>query len=266
MRLLTRSSLSTLTQFELPPLDESRLDRRVGLTMDPAHRKYGTQALCRCQTKPLFIASIGDPIDWDCSGRPPGSMPAIVRRNVDWNCDVETLKGAEDWSRVLFIPPSPPSTVTTLVREMTDEIALQVLIPPVARVAARQAGSVARVTWSAIPLDVVLAYRVYRAAAGGPPAHVGYTEQPAFDDRGVAPGAPYAYTVSAIAADRGGPTRLPYEQPDQIRAFLADIAPVRSRRWTTDGRGDTGGAAQPLPRALYETLPSRSVTITAGDK
>lgn len=147
------------------------------------------------------------------------------------------------------------------MRELDDVIASRIQIPPVAGVRGTVAGPAVRIEWKPIPLDLALAYRVYRrVGADGPATLIATTEQSAFEDRSVASGTGYTFTVTALLADRGGATRLPIE-PERVREFLSSTAPVRSRQWATFGLRDAPAGLPSVPRAIYETRPSRSVTI-----
>ena len=252
------------SRFVLPSQHENKLDRRTGLSPNSAWAAYGTHVYCRCNGQSTPVISIGAPIDWDCSERHPAAPPTVVRHDVDLSCAIEELTGAEDWSRIVLRPPSSPPPLLERIEELTDEVARQIVITPVAAVSARIAGNAARISWAPKALDLVYGYRVYRQAAEGPRRLVGATELTSFDDTTVAAGTAYSYSVSAIVGNRGGVTRLPLEGRPVVE-FLVKNAPNRMRSISVNV-ADVDVPGPGAPQALFETMPSRSATIFIGER
>jgi len=120
------------------------------------------------------------------------------------------LAGFNDWQNIILKPSvsalgaTPQSVVGVKVSsEITPKEADTIRLFPVADVAAVKTGANIFVRWNQIPLDRVLAYRVYRATGTGARPElagtVDATIHPSFTDAGVKQGA-YQYFVTAVFA------------------------------------------------------------------
>ena len=254
-------------------LDEQKLDRFAGMTSDQSLAKYGSHMICGCQLPTVFIESIAKSTDWDCSER-PFTAGDVVSADVNGTCSTERLTGADDWSEVQLVQPQGggiSSSLSANLREMDLGMARKISIPPVAAVNVNAVGSNAAVVrWTPIPLDRVLAYRVFRQAGQSAPVRVASTDRDMFIDTGIDPGVEYRYSVSALVADRGAAKPI-YLDPDRVDEFRRFVSPTRGARWGLAGMtlplaGATAGqpAAWTAPKVLYQTPPSNIATLRAG--
>lgn len=192
---------------------ESKLNKNTGLTSNPALTKYGTQYICCATCKnansiPVNVSSIvGTPIDWNCDGT---FQPATVATDINGDNTITDLSGADDWQNIVLKPAGPTSGVRPrsvvglkVTAEITPKQADSIRLFPVAGVRAVKTGTNIFVSWNQIPLDRVLAYRVYRSSTSGPRTEVvgtvDDTAHPSFTDTSIKGGS-YQYFVTAVFA------------------------------------------------------------------
>jgi hypothetical protein len=260
---------------------ESQMDRRVGLTSDTRFAKYGTQfyccSSCGSQSTPVNVESIVGATDWDCSG----SNKSLTSTDINHDNLVTDLPGANDWANLVIKPGtgqagvSPQSTnVGKPSDELTPAKADTIKLFPVPDVKAVKRGNSVSVTWQSIPLDRVLAYRVYRLRPGAPRELVGTvenTDAPTFNDENVPKGA-YIYVVSAVFAPHSlqaqqniavAPLKWAYQIKEHTAlTAIREASPVSSAEYETAGEVSTfSRESYNFPKVLYETEPSAPARI-----
>jgi len=146
---------------------------------------------------------------------------------------------------------------------------------------AKSSGRSVRLNWKSIPLERVLAYRVFRTLnASQAPVEVGSTSSPTFTDENVEQGQ-YQYSVSAAFLPHSG---AEYEK--RLGSALAHFGPMMAktaklyeggRKSATHGfpitdeetikeiqkaeSGKVGIAPLELPGLLLQTAPSKPVSV-----
>jgi hypothetical protein len=192
---------------------ESKLNKHEGLTSDPSLTKYGTQYYCCAACKgnnsiPVNVPSItGTPTDWNCDGN---LQTGIIATDINNDNTITALVGADDWQDIILKPAGSTAGVTPrsvvglkATGEITPRQADSIRLFPVAGVAAVKTGTNIFVSWNQVPLDRVLAYRVYRSSTArvGPElvGTIDDTAHPSFTDADVKGGS-YQYFVTAVFA------------------------------------------------------------------
>ena len=242
-------------------LDELHLNRQ-GLTSDKALAGYASRFYCDCkdQLTEDILSLTGPVTDWSCAWASSKSV-GNLRHDMNGSCTEETLRGAEDWSRISLAPAlKAPGVPTTPVVENDLDTAQRVAIAPVAGVNAvfASAGAV-DVSWKGIPLDRVIAYRVWRGLRAGESfGVVGTTDATSFRDPDGGTNSAFLYRVTALLVNRGG-TRVQLSAAE--RNALAERARNRLRKWTLMGSISSEGPTPAVPEVLYETRPSTSARI-----
>jgi hypothetical protein len=256
------------SRVALPPLAESQLDRTKGLSADPAHSRFGSQIYCGCQTglsEPIL--SITKPVDWDCSGRAPSSIPTVVSRDVNRECEITSLSSQDDWPHIKFKDypgAANPPGVTPLSGELTFAMARGIVVPPVTGVRGEAQAEQVIVTWRPIPLDRVLAYRIYRQEGNSAEVRIGSTDRNMFADRTAVRGRPYRYFIRALFAGRGAAiVDLISLDPNRKNEFRTFVSPTASREYAMLGVEASGvGPEWTAPDVLYQGPASESVVVT----
>ena len=192
------------SQFKLD-LGEATLNENAGLAGGAPLAKYSTMFYCcrSCATpwRSVKTESVAaSKVDWNCDA----AWAAQVASDVNRDDKRESLKGATDWDRIVLKPSAQAgvtaNTAGTAPDELTPAAADEIPLFPVVGVRARRIGNGVLVEWDRVPLDRVVAYRVYRTSrAGGTDmaAVVENVEQPSFADVSDPP--PNAtYSVTAV--------------------------------------------------------------------
>jgi hypothetical protein len=290
---------------------ESNLSKKAGLTSNATLTRYGTQYFCCATCKsdssiPVNVSSIvGTPVDWNCNSN---VQPDSVATDINGDNAITNLAGADDWQNVVLKPAGSTSGVTArsvvglkVTSEITPKQADSIRLFPVAGVTAVKTGTNTFVSWNQVPLDRVLAYRVYRSsAAGARPELVGTiddTTHPSFTDTSVKRGS-YQYFVTAVFAPhsfavQNGTENLPVPvknaeslpgaiknaggfsarnatgvsireiiNSDQV-AGIRDAAPTKSARYENLGQAapQSRSSFGLFPKNLYETDFSSAATV-----
>jgi hypothetical protein len=259
---------------------EASLDETTGATADPRLTPYGTFYYCCAQCKgaggrPRTVLSISHlRVDWNCDGQYEPS----VATDINNDGAISTLAGAVDWQNLVLTPRSSggvgPRSVAGLrpSEEISPEQADGIPLFPVAGVQAEVRGRTVSLNWTRIPLDRVLAYRVYRIAGDRTPEAVGTIDGAsivAFTDVGV-PGSA-DYSVSAIYVPHS--YRTQQASTEAVGALGArsitsafELNQIRSKAATKTAEYETLGVTAPqgrssyrFPKQLLETELSRPV-------
>jgi hypothetical protein len=293
--------------FSVPAL-EPTLSETGGLTNDSRLSRYGTLFICcaQCAThrgeKRAAPSIVGGPVDWNCDG---ATSSTSVSTDINSDGAVASLVGLDDWQNIVLKPKAstagvaPESVVGVRPDdEITPSQADSIPLFPVSDVHAEVRGDGVSVAWSAIPLDRVVAYRIYRAAEGQAPQIIGVADNssnPAYADQ-TAPRGRFNYFVSAVFAPHSaalasspvpsGPATTPPPPPpppppaaDNFRlvfpssilvmnrtaevASIRDAAPKSASRVETLGiTPGTADVQRSFPTTLFETAPSRAAHVS----
>jgi hypothetical protein len=188
-------------------LTEQALSETRGLDGMSAFAKYGTLfACCRTCANPLssvFAESIAaSRVDWNCDAQ----YSARIATDVNQDDSQSPLNGSTDWAEIVLKPGAnagqTPVNVTGIGPELTPMDADRLPLLPVVGVRVRRIGNGVLVEWESIPLDRVVAYRVYRTAASGVTQLVATVEnvaQPSFaDTAAITAGSTYSVTAAFL--------------------------------------------------------------------
>jgi hypothetical protein len=274
------------------PLDaeESSLNESRGLTSNVGMAKYSSLYKCcrLCKNspgQPVQIVSIAAArVDWNCDA----SYASTVRTDVNGDNEVSKLSGADDWSRIVLKPTGASAGAAPGLApddEITPSQADELPLLPVSGVVARPIGNGVLVEWKQVPLDRVVAYRVYRAAAGSAPEFLTVVEnvdQPSFADIAPQPGA-LAYSVTAVFVPHAveptapGPPPAPpvgrlgapgrealggwIDRVDLIRSIVEAAPAATAELETLGGVVPQSRDEKPFVRMLRETVPSLQTRV-----
>lgn len=261
------------SEFKLD-LRESDLNENRGLDGGAALAKYSTMFYCcdRCKNTPgqsVKTESVAaSKVDWNCDA----AWAAQVASDINRDDSRSRLDGVTDWDRIV-LKPSPQTGVaanTTGTRpsdELTPTAADEIPLFPVVGVRARRIGNGVLIEWDRVPLDRVVAYRVYRTSGPGTTdmaAVVENVEQPSFADVSNPP-ANSTYSVTAVFVPHQAiPTvpagAMPPLPPPAAAAgsigpgsWIASAAAVRSIVEVAQSRTadliELGGVTPPAPGA-----------------
>jgi hypothetical protein len=228
------------SQFKLDLL-EPMLNENAGLGGGAPLAKYSTMFYC-CRT---------------CRNTPGKSVKteSVAASKVDWNCDAawaaqvasdinrdggnSRLEGATDWDRIVLKPSAQAgvtaSTTGTPSDELTPLAADEIPLFPVVGVRARRIGNGVLVEWDRVPLDRVVAYRVYRTSGAGTTdmaAVVENVEQPSFGDVSNPP-ANSSYSVTAVFVPHQAIPAAPVEPAPPSPPPLATAGAMGAGSWIT---------------------------------
>jgi len=252
--------------------DESSLHKEVGLNVSPALAIYGSQYFCANHSNSVTIDSIGSPIDWDCSGTLTGKVAADINGDGKFS----PLPGFNDWQAVRLAFPSTtsgvtPKTTLRLREELSLGIANTISLPPVAHIQAAALSGGVKIWWQQVPLDRVVAYRVFRKSSAGEQVELATVERNILVDTPPVKGA-YSYFVTALYVPFGNaqaekPAEF-FERPlgkiianDDIIAGVAASAPLRMKSMETMGVKPRSQSGVSPPPYLVETTPSAPASI-----
>lgn len=283
------------SEFSLPA-NEAALSEPMGLTRDVTLSKYGSYYMCcqRCRTplQRIPIDSITNKTDWNCNGATDASQIS-----TDINADglISTLNGWDDWRNIVLTPAlqagvAPASIVGTQpTDELTPVQADAIPLFPVTDVHAYRRGNGVLVSWAQVPLDRVVAYRVYRGGSQDRAIVVGTVpnlRNPTFTDSRPAPGVsyfvtatflPHSYeeaqapaTPSAGTGSQGGGRAVPFVFPGRSLSGwipMDEVIAIRNATPEAAPGSETLGivapdraAARPA-RQLLETMKSEGATV-----
>lgn len=251
-------------------INENHLNENLGLNVAPDLARYGTQYFCASSpdhSQPA--ASIAQAIDWNCNNTIENDVSADI--NLDGQLTV--LTGFNDWQGILLTFGAPGAgkpnlTPVKLQHELTLTKANAMTLLPVAHLEATRIVGGVKLAWGKIPLDRILAYRVFRAASpNGQSGLLASTETPDFVDKSVAEGS-YSYTITAVYAPRGNVTPTPFSDSDlgQLVTHTDAVAEVMgtarasTEKMATLGQR-SGHAKVPNWAVLLETPKSAKATV-----
>jgi hypothetical protein len=150
-------------------------------------------------------------VDWNCDGRiQPKPVATDVLGDSVWHANLLDLPGYNDWQKIIIKPvgtsagaaPANAVGLGKMEGDITPKQADMIRLFPVTDINAATNGANVVVSWDKIPLDRVLAYRVYRSSGGGAPeliATIDDADHPSFTD--LAPkGESLQYFVTAVFA------------------------------------------------------------------
>lgn len=251
--------------------NENQLDRKLGLNVNGALGRYGTQYFCSAKGDVSQSAdSIAGPIDWDCSGGSTG----ITSQDSNGDGQITGLSGFNDWEHVQLIYANSTLGVSPNLRpllkdELTVDEANKISIPPVPNVLAVGVSSGVLVSWKRIPLDRVVAYKVIRKSHSGEEKEVGVTEGSGLLDENPPKGS-YSYYVRGLYTLLGNPARdqlLNVESLGLMVEGSREIAGIREQAPKGIDRMETMGLKPAAPKGttslnlLIETSLSRPAGI-----
>jgi hypothetical protein len=181
--------------------DENALQKDHGFNVSPALAIYGSQYFCAIHPNhSMTIDSIGTAVDWDCSGSLTGDLKADINDD-GMLCD---LKGFNDWEGVHLTFTShatggatPPNQRPLLLNELTPSIANGISLPPIAHVQAAPLSGGVKIWWKQVPLDRVVAYKVFRTSPQGQQAELAITDKNIYVDTPSEKGA-YSYYITGL--------------------------------------------------------------------
>lgn len=218
-----RNQLFDYSRFNLPELDETRLNEYVGLNGGPEVSGYGTTWFYGDYSgKQAFTRFANLPINWNQNFNRSGQdiletgvqvdvnkygPPHIFNITYMLNDGVritEPLRSYKDWDNLYFRggsigagAPIPQPTMS-LDGEMDMQTAMTIRPFPPAGLATRAAPGAIRLGWTPVgPRDEWL-YSVYRSGDGKAFALIGQTAAAAFTDSIVTKGKTYYYSISDV--------------------------------------------------------------------
>jgi hypothetical protein len=279
------------SRFKLD-LPEAALDEKAGLAGSAALAKYSTIFYCcsSCQNTPGKAARVSSlaalPVDWNCDR----TVGAKVSSDVNRDASVTALTGATDWDHIVLTQATggmtPNNVLGAGAEELTPAQADALPLFPVSDVHVRPIGNGILVEWEPVPLERVVAYHVYRGAAGAADERVAIVEnvqRPSFADVQVTSGS-YRYSVTAVFVPHAAepvvpPSPAPAPPPPSSSGTatlgpgtwisgIVSIRAVQEAAPTTTAAIETLGGVTPQDRApegftrvLRETDRSAAATV-----
>jgi hypothetical protein len=204
----------------LPDLDENNLSAVAGIATDNIFAPDMTALVCyksrphdcnkEASAAPDFYERVDGllrfPVNWACAEN-PSNQP--IQLDVNGDGCIDKLTGFDDWKHIRFRGSAERPDGSSLFSAAGDvppsrELDGQLPSPanwlsPPTQVSQKGPGTV-EVTWSRIPLQVVIGYQLFRKNPSGTTDLIQNTSKASFVDHPPISGATYEYSVRPVLA------------------------------------------------------------------
>jgi len=160
-----KDGLFDYSRFLLPALDETNLDKTVGLDGGPSINAYGTRYFCADVNN--VVNKANGPIDWNCDGKDNEKVAADI--NDDYQLSL--LTGFQDWDNLDFRGCGLIGTPDAVRVPCTGTPEGELTVGEDSKVQPSPPSNVAQhngtISWTPVGLEIIKAYKVYQVGPGG---------------------------------------------------------------------------------------------------
>jgi hypothetical protein len=207
LRFNGANGLFDYSRFELPQLDETNLDERIGLSAGSIINGYGTSWFCGSEQN--WENNANGSVNWNCN-KTLGLFGKLIENRVsaDINRDGnrDTLSSYNDWSNIKFkggrigggVVLSEPLEI--IVDELDIETARSFSPPAGSGLSGQHKNCTINLTWTAVgPLNDY-SYKVYRSADGNSYSLLTVTNNANISDTNFDVAQTYSYYLTTVNA------------------------------------------------------------------